>query len=153
MEINQLLLIFIYKQMNNNKEANKVLNEQYLTNSELCSHVIESLQDYSIFTVDKELNINSWNSGSKKIFQYETDEILGMPFDIIFTKEDIEKGIPKKEIDKALKTGKCKDIRWHVCKDRKTFFADGLVFPLRNAEDELIGYVKILRDITKKKAS
>lgn len=151
MEINQLLLIFIYKQMNNNKEANKVLNEQYLTNSELCSHVIESLHDYSIFTIDKELKINSWNSGSKKIFQYETDEILGMPFDIIFTKEDIEKGIPKKEIDKALKTGKCKDIRWHVCKDRKTFFADGLVFPLRNAEDELIGYVKILRDITKKK--
>lgn len=139
--------------MNNTEVYNKVLKEQYLPNAEFYSQVIDSLQDYSIFTVDKDLNINSWNSGATNIFQYETNEIIGMPFSVIFTDDDKEKCIPKIEIDTSLKTGKCKDVRWHVCKDGSKFFADGLVFPLKDVNDELIGFVKILRDITAQKES
>jgi PAS domain S-box-containing protein len=135
------------------KKTSKVTKEQYVPNAEFYSHIIDSLQDYSIFTVDKELNINSWNSGAKKIFQYETDEIIGKPFETIFTKEDKENGIAQEEINIALKKGRSVDIRWHLCKDGKTFYADGLVFPLKNLEDEIIGFVKILRDITARKAS
>lgn len=132
-------------------KTTKVLKEQYTPNSEFYSQIIDSLQDYSIFTVDKELNINSWNSGATNIFQYSIDEIMGMPFETIFSKEDRENGIPQREIDVALKAGRSTDIRWHLCKDGKTFYADGLVFPLKNADDELIGFVKILRDITSRK--
>ena len=53
----------------------------------------------------------------------------------------------------ALKEGRSVDIRWHLCKDGKTFYADGLVFPLKSKENEVTGYVKILRDITAKKKS
>ena len=52
--------------MNNELEITKVLQEQYVPSAEFYSQIIDSLQDYSIFTVDKELNINSWNSGAKK---------------------------------------------------------------------------------------
>lgn len=135
------------------EEITKVLREQYVPSAEFYSQIIDSLQDYSIFTVDRELNINSWNSGAEKIFQYDTDEIIGKPFETIFTKEDKENDIPQKEIDNALKVGRSVDIRWHLCKGGTTFYADGLVFPLKNAEDEVIGYVKILRDITTRKAS
>jgi PAS domain S-box-containing protein len=34
--------------------------------------------------------INSWSSGSTRIFGYESDEIVGKHFDIIFTEEDIQ---------------------------------------------------------------
>lgn len=135
------------------EEITKVLKEQYVPSAEFYSQIIDSLQDYSIFTVDNELNINSWNSGSTKIFQYDTDEIIGKPFETIFTKEDKENGIPQQEIDVALKVGRSVDVRWHLCKDGKTFYADGLVFPLKDINNEVIGYVKILRDITAKKAS
>ncbi|HRE78464.1 MAG TPA: PAS domain-containing sensor histidine kinase [Flavobacterium sp.] len=135
------------------KETDKILKEQYVPNAEFYSQIVDSLQDYAIFTVDKELNINSWNSAATKIFQFTTDEIIGKPFEIIFTKEDIESGIPKLEIDVALKEGRSNDVRWHLRKDESTFYADGLVFPLKNEEDEVIGYVKILRDITARKAS
>lgn len=132
---------------------NKVLNEQYVPSAEFYSQIIDSLQDYSIFTVDTDLKINSWNSGAATIFQYKTDEIIGKPFEAIFTKEDKEKGVPQQEIKTALKTGRSTDIRWHLCKDGSTFYADGLVFPLRDDHNEVIGYVKILRDITRRKAS
>lgn len=139
--------------MNTAQISTKILKDQYVPTAEFYSQIIDSLQDYSIFTVDKELNINSWNSGATKIFQYETDEIIGKPFEVIFTTEDKMAGIPKEEIDIATKSGRSVDIRWHVCKDGKKFYADGLVFPLTSIDNELIGYVKILRDITAQKKS
>jgi PAS domain S-box-containing protein len=139
--------------MSNEEKNPKVLKEQYVPTTEFYSQIIDSLQDYSIFTVDKALNINSWNSGATKIFQYETDEVIGKPFEIIFTEEDIKVGIPKIEIDTALNEGRSVDIRWHLCKNGNKFYADGLVFPLKSKEKEVIGYVKILRDITDRKKS
>jgi PAS domain S-box-containing protein len=139
--------------MKKEEKKHKVLREQYVPTAEFYSQIIDSLQDYAIFTVDKELNINSWNSGATKIFQYETEEVIGKPFEAIFTEEDKKAGIPKKEIDGALKEGRSIDIRWHLCKDGSTFYADGLVFPLKSLEDKVIGYVKILRNITNRKKS
>lgn len=135
------------------QKSTKILKEQYLPTAEFFSQIIDSLKDYSIFTIDKELNINSWNSGATKIFQYETDEIIGKPFEIIFTKEDRKNAVPAEEVNTALKLGRSVDVRWHVCKDGKIFYADGLVFPLKSVDGEVIGYVKILRDITSRKAS
>ena len=132
-------------------QTKKSLKEQYIPTAEFYSQIINSLEEYSIFTVDTDLNINSWNSGATNIFQYETDEIIGKPFETIFTKEDKKAGIPQMEIDLARQTGRSTDIRWHVCKDGKTFYADGLVFPLKDENEVSIGFVKILRDITSTK--
>lgn len=126
----------------------KVLKKQYVPTAEFFSQIIDSLQDYSIFTLDKELNINSWSSGSVTIFGFETEEVIGKPFDIIFTEEDKKEGVPQQEIDSAIKEGRAKDNRWHVQKDGTKFYAYGLVFPLIGEDEELIGYVKILRDLT-----
>ncbi|MBI3235480.1 MAG: PAS domain-containing sensor histidine kinase, partial [Bacteroidetes bacterium] len=121
--------------------------------AEFYSQIIDSLQDYSIFTLDKDFIINSWSSGSKKIFGYESDEVIGEPFDLIFTEEDFKNGIPKREIEIALKEGRATDNRWHVAKDKSLFYAYGLVFPLTGIDGELLGYVKILRDLTERKQS
>ncbi|MBP7810056.1 MAG: PAS domain S-box protein [Bacteroidia bacterium] len=136
------------------KQSNpKILKNKYVPTAEFYSQIIDSLQDYSIFTLDKEFNINSWSSGSTKIFGYETEEVIGEPFDIIFTDEDLKSGIPKKEIEVALKEGRATDNRWHIAKDKSLFYAYGLVFPLIGLDGEMLGYVKILRDLTDRKQS
>ena len=134
-------------------DKNKILKSMYIPTAEFYSQIIDSLQDYSIFTLDNNLMINSWSSGSEKIFGYDTDEIIGKPFDIIFTDEDKQKGIPAREIDVASKEGRATDNRWHICKDGSTFYAYGLVFPLTGIDGEMLGYVKILRDLTERKKS
>jgi len=134
--------------MENNQ---KKLKSKYVPTAEFYSQIIDSLQDYSIFTLDKNLKINSWNSGSEKIFGYTTDEVIGEPFELIFSEEDLKSGIPKKEIRTALTEGKATDNRWHVAKDKSLFYAYGLVFPLISVHGEMIGYVKILQDLTKRK--
>jgi hypothetical protein len=45
----------------------KILKSKYIPTAEFYSQVIDSLQDYSIFTLDKDLTINSWSSGSSTI--------------------------------------------------------------------------------------
>ena len=136
------------------KEDNpKILKKKYIPTAEFYSQIIDSLQDYSIFTLDKDFNINSWSSGSTKIFGYETDEVIGESFDIIFTEDDLKSGIPKKEIETALAEGRATDNRWHITKDKTFFYAYGLVFPLIGLDGEMMGYVKILRDLTERKQS
>lgn len=139
--------------MENEQENAKILKNKYIPTAEFYSQIIDSLQDYSIFTLDKELIINSWSSGSVKIFGYETEEVIGEHFDLIFTEEDTKNGIPKKEIETALKEGRATDNRWHIAKDKSTFYAYGLVFPLTGVDGEMLGYVKILRDLTERKKS
>lgn len=129
----------------------KILKEQYVPTTEFYSQVIDSMEDFSIFTLNKKLRINSWSKGSEKIFQYETDEVIGKHFDIIFTEKDRNDGIPKLEAKTAIKEGRAIDNRWHMRKDGSKFYASGLVFPLTGLDKKLIGYVKILRDLTEKK--
>ncbi len=135
------------------EEVSKITRHTFIPTVEFYRQIIDSIQDYSIFTVDKDLVINSWSDGSENVFGYKTNEVLGEYFDIIFTDEDKKNGIPQKEIDTALKEGRATDDRWHVRKHGSRFFAKGLVFPLTRENGELIGFVKILRDLTEKKKS
>ena len=139
--------------MENILDNPKILGSRYIPTAEFYSQIIDSLQDYSIFTFDKEFIINSWSAGSTKIFGYETDEVIGESFDLIFTEEDLKNGIPAKEIETALKEGRATDNRWHIAKDKSLFYAYGLVFPLIGLDGEMLGYVKILRDLTERKQS
>jgi len=139
--------------MKDEQNKPKVLKNQYIPTAEFYSQVIDSLQDYSIFTVDTDLVINSWNSGATTIFQYETDEIIGEKFEVIFTEEDRKIGAPALEIETALKDGRAVDNKWHIRKDGSKFYAYGLVFPLLGINGEMLGYVKILRDLTERKKS
>ncbi len=139
--------------MEKKQDNPKILKNKYIPTAEFYSQIVDSLQDYSIFTLDKEFIINSWSSGSTKIFGHETEEVIGEPFDMIFTEEDVKNDIPKKEIETALKEGRATDNRWHIAKDKSLFYAYGLVFPLSGLDGELLGYVKILRDLTERKQS
>ncbi|HET6558874.1 MAG TPA: PAS domain S-box protein [Prolixibacteraceae bacterium] len=63
------------EELNNN--PNHTLKEGIVFTSEVYSLIINSLQDYAIFTMDKNLRINSWTVGSEKIVGYETEEVIG----------------------------------------------------------------------------
>ncbi|MCA1759586.1 MAG: PAS domain S-box protein, partial [Bacteroidales bacterium] len=95
--------------MKKKQDNPKVRKNIYVPTVEFYTQIVDSLQDYSILTLDNEFNISSWSSGSKKIFGYEAEEVIGKPFDIIFTEEDLKNGISKKEITTALKEGRATD--------------------------------------------
>jgi len=132
-------------------EISKIAKHTFIPTVEFYRQIIDSIQDYSIITVDKDLIINSWSAGAEKLFGYSTNEVIGESFDIIFTEKDKKNEIPQKEINISLKEGRAVNNRWHLKKDGSKFFVNGLVFPFERENGTIIGFVKILRDLTHKK--
>jgi PAS domain S-box-containing protein len=110
--------------------------------------LIESARDYAIFTLDTNRQILSWSTGAEMMMGYADVEIIGKPGDVLFTPEDREKNAPGYEVDKAEKDGRAENERWHLRKDGVRIWGSGSVSPLRDNEGKLLGYVKIMRDLT-----
>jgi two-component system, chemotaxis family, CheB/CheR fusion protein len=115
------------------------------------SLILESAKDYAIFTLDPQRRINSWNAGAAAMLGYTEAEITGQPGDIIFTPEDRAKGDPEIEVRTAAVEGRASNERWHVRKDGSRLYCSGMVRPLRNVGGALVGFVKIMRDLTVRK--
>jgi|CXWL01.1.fsa_nt_gi PAS domain S-box-containing protein len=115
--------------------------------------VIDSLAEYAVITMDRDLAISSWNPAARRIFGYTDDEIIGSSVAPLFTDEDRSKGYPKREFDEALIKGRVEDERYHLAKERRLFWSYGLSFPLKDAKGDVRGYVKIVRDETERKRS
>jgi PAS domain S-box-containing protein len=113
--------------------------------------VVESVEDYAIFTTDAGGLIQSWNPGAQRTFGYTEREAVGRPIEIIFTPEDREQGAAEEEMRQARETGRAADERWHVGKHGARFYVSGVLAPLRDGEGRLTGYAKIARDLTERK--
>lgn len=122
-------------------------SEEYLR------RLIESAKDYAIISLDPDRCVVWWSTGAENIIGYSEAEIKGQSGDIIFTPEDREKGDPEKEAEKAAKEGRAENERWHLRKDGSRFWGSGSVSPLRDKSGTLMGFVKIMRDLTEKRQS
>lgn len=112
--------------------------------------MMESLTDYAIFSTDVDGRINTWNKGAEIIFGYLPTEIIGRPYEILFTAEDISKDIPQIEMETAKRKKRASDERWLQRKDGESFFANGVLMPLHVGKS-VTGFVKIVSDLTEKK--
>ncbi|OWV89819.1 histidine kinase [Rhizobium sp. R635] len=116
--------------------------------TEIYRHIVESAQDYAIVAMDLDGAIVTWSAGAENLFGYSSAEIVGQNSAILFTFEDQLAGTLLKEIRLALAAGRAGDNRWHVRKDGGSFWASGLMMPLRNDAGEIYGLMKIVRDRT-----
>jgi PAS domain S-box-containing protein len=113
--------------------------------------LVKNLRDHSVFTLDTQGRITSWNREAERILRYTEAEAVGQHFSIIFTPEDQEAGVPAQELATATSEGRAEDERWHARKGGERFWALGIVTPTQDASGAQTGYSKILRDMTDRK--
>ena len=113
--------------------------------------VVENLEDYAIFTTDKNAIVTSWNIGAEKLLGFKAQDILAHDINIVFSTKDREKDILKKEFVKALKVGRTISEGYHFRKDGTTFWASCLVFPIHATVNHVEGFTLIIRDLTHQK--
>ncbi|HEX6184974.1 MAG TPA: PAS domain S-box protein, partial [Pyrinomonadaceae bacterium] len=111
--------------------------------------LMDSAEDYAIFSTDAAGNIESWNTGAERTFGYTADEVVGRHASLIFTPEDRARGADREEMRTARETGRASDERWHLRRDGSRFYASGVLSPLGGAPDA--GFVKVLRDLTEQR--
>ena len=110
--------------------------------------LLETVQDYAIFTLDPEGHVMSWNTGAHRIKQYQEKEILGRHFSLFYPPEAIAIGLPAALLGKALKDGRAEDEGWRLRKDGTRFWANVIITALYDDGGELRGFSKITRDLT-----
>jgi two-component system CheB/CheR fusion protein len=109
---------------------------------------VESVREYALFQLDPDGLISSWNVGAERLIGYTEAEMIGLPFERIFTPEDLASGNAQLEIAKAREHGTSEDERWHIRKDGSRFFASGVLTAIQDPAGQLRGFSKIMRDIT-----
>jgi PAS domain S-box-containing protein len=112
---------------------------------------IEEVKDYAIFMTDPGNLVVSWNLGAERILGYREAEITGQSAALFFTPEDRARGEHERELAKAEAEGRAEDERWHVRRDGTRFWASGVVTPVRSNGGTLLGFTKVMRDMTERR--
>jgi PAS domain S-box-containing protein len=110
--------------------------------------ILDSLTEYAVIATDLDARITRWNEGATRIFGWSEEEMLGQTAERFFTVEDRFSNQIDREMQAARDSGRGSDERWHLRADGSRFWASGAMLPLREEDDSLVGYVKVLRDRT-----
>jgi PAS domain S-box-containing protein len=115
--------------------------------------LVQGVRDYAIYMLDPQGRVSNWNTGAEAIKGYRAEEVVGRHFSLFYTDEDRAAGEPGRALRTAFETGKYEKEAWRVRKDGTRFWAHVLLDPIRDDEGNHIGFAKITRDITERRAA
>jgi PAS domain S-box-containing protein len=115
--------------------------------------LIEGITDYAIYMLDPTGLVTSWNPGAQRFKGYTAHEIIGQHFSRFYTPEDRQSGSPARALEQARTKGQFEAEGWRIRKDGSRFWAYVVIDPLRDPSGALIGFAKITRDLTERKAA
>ena len=124
-----------------------------LSDAQRLELLVTSVRDYAIYMLDPRGTIVSWNTGAERFKGYLAKEVIGQHFSLFYTDADRQAGLPDRVLRMAAEAGKFEAEGWRVRKDGTRFWAHVVIDPITNDAGQLIGYAKVTRDITERKAA
>jgi PAS domain S-box-containing protein len=122
---------------------------QTMLEREGLSHLLlDSIIDYAIMTLDPQGLVTTWNSGAQRLYGYQSTEIVGRHLACFYPAEEIAAGVPERDLHTALSAGHFEDEGWRVRKNGARFWANAVTTPLRDPTGQLIGFTKVVRDLS-----
>jgi diguanylate cyclase (GGDEF)-like protein/PAS domain S-box-containing protein len=114
--------------------------------------LVQGVTDYAIYMLDTEGRVANWNAGAERAKGYKASEIVGENFSRFYSQADQQQGLPLKALEEARTKGKFESEGWRVRKDGSRFWAHVVIDPISDDNGILIGFAKITRDCTERKA-
>ena len=121
-------------------------------NNDAYRRLVHGISDYAIFFLTAEGYIASWNVGAELIKGYRPEEIIGKHFSTFYTPDALAIDWPGEELRRAAAVGRLEDEGWRVRKDGSRFWANVIITALHGDDGTLIGYSKVTRDLTERRA-
>jgi PAS domain S-box-containing protein len=115
-------------------------------------HLVDSVEDYAIFMLNTEGVVTTWNAGAERIKKYSADEIIGQHFSTFYIDEDRATALPQFALDTARHTGRFEMEGWRVRKGGERFWASVMINSVYDDQRHLLGFAKVTRDLTEKRA-
>ncbi len=115
--------------------------------------LVNSITDYALYMLEPDGTIASWNVGASWLKGYEAEEIIGENYARFFTAEDRAAGLPELALATAAREGRYEAEGKRVRKDGTHLWVNAVVDAIRDESGRLVGFAKITRDITEKRAA
>jgi PAS domain S-box-containing protein len=108
--------------------------------------LIENIKDYAIIMLDSNKKVLTWNTGAERIIGYKEEEVISRPIARVFPTVSY-----KEEFQIARKDGRFEGEGWRERKNGSRFWAKVIVTPIYGMRSQLIGYGKVISDLTDRK--
>jgi PAS domain S-box-containing protein len=115
--------------------------------------LVDAVTDYAIFMLDPDGRVVNWNPGAQRIKGYAAAEITGQHFSRFYSADDVANGVPERMLRTATEHGRAEAEGWRVRKDGSRFWASVVISAIRDADGRLIGFAKVTRDLTERRAA
>jgi PAS domain S-box-containing protein len=130
--------------------AERVQSRSLRKTEERLRLVVDTIEDYAIYTLDPAGYVTSWNCGAEKTSGYSEDEALGQHHSILFVPDDRRSGAPERELEVARRQRRYAVEGWRRRKDGSRFWATVVLTAIRDENGVVSGYINITRDITER---
>lgn len=129
----------------------KRAEEELRRSEERMRLLMDEAKDYAILMLDTEGRVVGWNGGAQHLKGYESGEILGQHYSRFYLPEEAERNKPTLDLVKAAAEGRFDEEGWRVRKDGSRFWANVVLTALHDKTGKLVGFSKLVRDVTEQK--
>ena len=128
------------------REALRQSEEQF-------ERLVAGVEDYSIVILSPEGLVSSWNEGARRQTGWDASEIVGEPYTLFFTPQDIAANVPAIQLDIVRHEGRLSNEQWRVRKDGSRYWAAVNATPLASRPGQTAGFLLITRDLSERKSA
>jgi two-component system sensor kinase FixL len=114
--------------------------------------LIDGASEYAIYMLDPMGKVMIWNAGAQRLKGWSEAEVIGQDTAIFYPEDARQSGKPLADLARAQAAGKFEEEDWRVRKDGSEFLAHISITALRDQAGDLLGYGKVLRDVTDQRA-
>ncbi|RYY10424.1 MAG: diguanylate cyclase, partial [Alphaproteobacteria bacterium] len=115
--------------------------------------LVQGVKDYAIYMLNPDGVVLNWNAGAERNKGYAASEIVGQNYACFYSSDDRARGIPRRNLEIALRAGHLTTEGFRYRKDGSAFWASVAIDPIHDDEGELVGFAKITRDLTEQRES
>ena len=115
------------------------------------AQMLDAITDYEVIRLDRDGTVRTWSQGARRLKQYTTDEVIGRHVSMFYTEEDARAGLADRELSAAVRDGRFETEGWRMRKDGSRFWANVIISPILDESRELVGFVKVTRDLTERR--
>ena len=113
--------------------------------------MLDSLWD-EVIQLDEHGYVVTWNRGAERLKGWTAEEAIGQHVSLFYTDEDVQGGLADRELRTAAEVGRYESEGWRKRKDGSRFWASIILTAMRDGEGELLGFVKVARDLSERRA-
>jgi PAS domain S-box-containing protein len=110
----------------------------------------QNLTEYAVYMLDPDGFVTTWNAGARQIKGYDEHDIVGEHYSRFFTYEDQRRGLPLNILSTVREKGRYETEGWRIRKNGDRFWAQSVIEPVRDENQEFVGFGAVTRDVTQR---